>query len=75
MMLGDSAKVMYALITIEWISLDVLEVEDDVLMMLEPLLLLKTIEFHLLPKRIEFLLLLLRLPQRIKISCLHWSPT
>ena len=73
MMLGDSVNVMYALIIIEWIGLDVIEVEDDVLMTLEPLLLLKMLEFHLLPKRIEFLLL--HLPQRIKTSCLHWSPT
>ena len=74
MMLGDSANVMYALLIIEWIGLDVIEVEDDVLMTLEPLLLLKMLEFHLLLKRIEFLLPL-HLPQRIKTSCLHWSQT
>ena len=74
MMLGDSTDVMYVLLIIEWIGLDVIEVEDVVLTTLELHLLLKTLEFHLLPKRIEFPLLHL-LPQRIRISCLHWSPT
>ena len=56
--------------------LDVVEVEDVVLERIWFLLHLhlKKIEFHLLPKRIEFLLLHL-LPQWIRISCLHWSPT
>ena len=73
MMLDESVNVMCVLIVIEWIGLDAIEVEDDVLMTLEPLLLLKMLEFHLLLKRIEFLLHLL--PLWIKASCLHWSPT
>ena len=82
-MLGDSANVMYALLIIEWIGLDVIEVEDVVLTTLELHLLLKTLELHLLlktlelhllPKRIEFLLLL-HLPHRISTNCLHWSQT
>ena len=76
MMFGDSANVMYALLIIEWIGLDVVEVGDVVLERIEFLLHLhlKKIEFHLLLKRTESLLLRL-LPQRIKTSCLHWSPT